>query len=458
MRVVSGLLRHVVAKDIAIESTSFAHRVTTMHSGLEHFLHRENIMLKLPLAQALSINGALAHDNVESKTVAADKTGQERVPTGYLPHDHATRATGARTTKAPEPETQHEKPYRIDRGLTNVASTGQIRQAIRLRALSAANRFRVIRTFDVAAICFPERPYKAALTAAQRAMRSMVKDNLLIRYRTDRQQHVYGLTQKGAQWLDDRGVDASSSVRRVSDMTNPEHLLWSNFIVTCCEVRGLSALTETELMKSLNRNTGKGEPVSQGLITVNILKGNGSKKRILRPDAIAYEKPTSPGGKSTVTWFEIDRSKRGADREACLTALFRAVGRQLQNGHVLGTVVVLTKSERILKRAMSLAQELVNDPGELKFSTQGTRILKESSTGVFEVWTEIIKKFGSDRTGLEPALVGHVIIQMLPLWLPKVRIDNRRQYSTAGWFSEDYLPYRRPAGQSPWPVPTSPLL
>ncbi|CAM5407402.1 Protein involved in plasmid replication-relaxation OS=Eoetvoesiella caeni OX=645616 GN=DFR37_107206 PE=4 SV=1 [Eoetvoesiella caeni] len=429
-----------------------------MHSNLERFLHSKNIMLHLPLAQALLIDGRLAHDNVGSRTIATDKTGQEPVPMGCLPQDRAIRATGARTTKAPEPETQHGKSHRIDRGLTNLASTGQIRQAIRLRALSAANRFRVIRTFDVAAICFPERPYKAALTAAQRAMRSMVKDNLLIRYRTDRQQHVYGLTQKGAQWLDDQGVDASSSVRRVSDMTNPEHLLWANFIVTCCEVRGLSALTETELMKSLNRATGKDKPVTQGLLNVSISKGNGSQKRVLRPDAIAYEKPAKSDSKPTVTWFEIDRSKRGADREACLTALFRAVGRQLQDGNVLGTVVVLTKSERILKRAMSLAQELVNDPCELKFTVQGTRVLKEISTGVFEVWTEIIKKFGSDRTALEPALIGHVIIQMLPLWLPKVRIDNRRQYSTAGWFSEDYLPYQRPAGKSPWPVPTSPLL
>ncbi len=74
-------------------------------------------------------------------------------------------------------------------------------------ALKLANRFRVVRTIDVAVGCFAERPFKAALTAAQRAMRGMVKDDLLRRYRTDRFQTVYGLSGKGADWLVRREVD-----------------------------------------------------------------------------------------------------------------------------------------------------------------------------------------------------------------------------------------------------------
>ena len=109
------------------------------------------------------------------------------------------------------------------RGATAHMSSLALRDAIYERSLLLANRFRVIRTIDIAAACFPDRPFKAALTAAQRAVRGLVKGDLLRRYRTDRFQTVYGLTQRGVDWLVDHGYDAASSVRRVSDMTNPEH-------------------------------------------------------------------------------------------------------------------------------------------------------------------------------------------------------------------------------------------
>ena len=72
------------------------------------------------------------------------------------------------TTKPPPP-----------RGATAHMSSLALREAIYLRALLLANKFRVIRTIDIAAFCFPERPFKAALTAAQRAVRGLVKSQLL---------------------------------------------------------------------------------------------------------------------------------------------------------------------------------------------------------------------------------------------------------------------------------------
>ena len=107
-------------------------------------------------------------------------------------------------------------PRKVARGLAATISTTKLKQAIWRRALLTANRFRVIRTIDIAVCCFAERPYKAALTAGQRAVRGLVKADLLKRYRTDRFQTVYGLSQKGVAWLDEAGHDASSSVRRVS--------------------------------------------------------------------------------------------------------------------------------------------------------------------------------------------------------------------------------------------------
>jgi len=140
-----------------------------------------------------------------------------------------------------------------------VLSPPRLRDATVLRALSALNRFRVIRTFDLAALCGPERPFKAALTAAKKAMRGLKKAGLVRTYRTQRHQHVYGLTKKGANLLQDHDLPATSSVRRVSDMTNPEHLLWENFPAVCCEVRGLTAFTEREFMRQLNRGKSKND-------------------------------------------------------------------------------------------------------------------------------------------------------------------------------------------------------
>ena len=102
------------------------------------------------------------------------------------------------------------------RGITAKISSLALRDAIYERALLLANKFRVVRTLDIAACCFPERPYSAALFAAQRAVRGLVKADLLRRYKTDRHQTVYGLTQRGVDWLGEHGYDASSSVRRVS--------------------------------------------------------------------------------------------------------------------------------------------------------------------------------------------------------------------------------------------------
>lgn len=335
-------------------------------------------------------------------------------------------------------------PRKIDRGLVAVIPPNQLRHAIRFRALSLANRFRVIRTIDVAIACFPERPFKAALTAAQRAMRAMTKAKLLLRYRTDRFQHVYGLTEAGAQWLDDHGVDAAASVRRVADMTNPEHSLWMHFITLACEVRGLVAHTESEALQHLNRDRAPGASVKQGFVSVVAR----NRKRILRPDVLCYE----PDG---VTWYEIDRSKRGADREASLAALVHRVGSKIATGEVLRRVVVHAKNERILKRALAILRAQEKASQEPHAPTE--RTFREIGDDTFEVRTEIEQSLPDGRISIVERCVGQVIIQLLPTWLPKVRLDAKNKHPLTGWLDENYLPYRRPDSQGPWPRPVSPL-
>ncbi len=100
----------------------------------------------------------------------------------------------------------------------------------------------------------------------------------------------------------------------------------------------------------------------------------------------------------------------------------------------------------------------MKDPRELRFASSGGVALRRVQDGVYEVWGERRITHGDGRTSMALALRGHVVIQMLPLNLPKFRLDERNVASTAGWFCDNYLPYVRPASLGPWPMPTSPLL
>ncbi|MBS0475607.1 MAG: replication-relaxation family protein [Proteobacteria bacterium] len=313
------------------------------------------------------------------------------------------------------------------------------------------DRFRVMRTLDVGVVCFPERPFKAALTAAQRAVRGMVKEGLIRRYKTDRFQTIYGLTLKGAEWLRDHGREqAESSVRRTSDMTNPEHRLWLQLIVLAAEARGLRAETEQELLRRLNQGHGALSSMVQGPLVVNVSINGVTESRTLRPDALLFE----PDG---ATWVEVDRSKRGGDRESALRALGLSVGCELTKGPTLRRVVIFCKSDRIAARALAVIRGLARDQSE-KVLIGGRRHFAETAPGVFEVRAAQEVRLADGRVMERPELVGHVIVQMLPVWLPKVRIDARNQHRIDGWLTDDYLPYRRAACGTAWPSLASPLL
>ncbi|OZB58178.1 MAG: DNA-binding protein, partial [Thiomonas sp. 13-66-29] len=268
------------------------------------------------------------------------------------------------------------------------------------------------------------------MTAAQRAVRGMVKRGLLRRYRTDRFQTVYGLTQPGVAWLGDHGHDAASSVRRVSDMTNPEHRLWAQFLVVCSWARGLRAVTEAELLQDLNAKAnmkagaGSGNKAVQGYVTVSVHRRGASVRKHLRPDAVAYE-----GEGNGVIWFEVDRSKRGSDRQADLAALVGAIGNKLADGRVLRRVVVMCKTQRIERDALRVVEQLAA-ACNAQVLIDGRRHIRRQSQGVYEIMAAIPVKRQDGRTALVDEAVGHVIVQMLPIWLPKVRIDASNRWST----------------------------
>ena len=338
----------------------------------------------------------------------------------------------------------------VRRGLTNMVAAPRLRDAIWHCVLSLANRFRVLRTIDVAVRCFPERDYKAALTAAQRAMRGLVKANLLRRYRTDRFQTVYGLTQRGADWLHELDQEAAASVRRVSDMTNPEHRLWGQFLVLAAEARGLQAWTEGELMQSLVSIAPASAAAAKGMLQVFSATPSGAVAKALRPDALLAE---SDGA----TWIEVDRSARGSDRAADLRALVLSVGGQLADGQALRRVVVFTRTERIRRRVVAVLNQVAERSKDAAL-VKGRRQLRRTPAGEFEVWLTEDRRNRDRRVSLVDHLAGHVIVQELPVWLPKLRLDGRGGWSMAGWMGENYLPYRRPAEAPEWPALQSPLL
>lgn len=346
------------------------------------------------------------------------------------------------------PANAHQ-PRPPSRGLTARTSSLHLRDAIYERSLRLVDRFRVIRTIDIAAWCFPERPFKAALTAAQRAVRGMVKQGLLRRYKTDRFQTVYGLTQRGVDWVGEHGYEAASSVRRVSDMTNPEHRLWAQFLVICARARGLRALTESELLHELNIGAQK---AIQGYITVAVRRGDGTARKCLRPDAVAFEKAGLD-----VIWFEVDRSKRGSERQADLVALIQALGRKTADGKTLRQVVVQCKTERIERDAIRLVEQLAA-AGNGQVLTEGRRHIRCREDGVYDVWAAVPYKHRDGRVSLSDDCIGHIVVQMLPTWLPKVRVDATNRWSMDGWFEVNYLPCKLPPARGRWELPVSPLV
>lgn len=387
-----------------------------------------------------------------TRALPHDRVGMAREATGHAGSTTVVHADSTAAGHPAMPQSPRRARTAVPRGITARMATTTLRQRIRVRALSTLNRFRVLRTLDVAVACFPERGFKASLSAAQRAVRAMVKARHLRRYRTDRFQTIYGLTTAGANWLDEHGVDgATSSVRRVADMLNPEHQLWAQFLVLCCEARGLKARSENELLQDLaQRTTPDGKPL-RGLLTVSVDTRSGTEIRHLRPDLVAQERDGS------CVWFEVDRSKRGSDREASLRALIRAMGYRLENGQVLRRIVIFVRDRRVQLRALTVLNALAEaQRGQVLYGDR-RQVRPLAEPGQFAVWGAIPVSDQPGRSRLEDRMVGRVQVQLLPSWLPKVRMDGSNRSGTAGWLEENYLPYARFSDEPAWQALRSPL-
>lgn len=399
-----------------------------------------------PAATATSALGGNAGHTVT--TVAAAERHPASCPTDAVTPSHGDTAPSSPRGTSPLSKSPRQGPKR---GLSSQLSTGQLQARSWTIALSLANRFRVIRTLDVAVACYPERPFKTALAAAQRAVRGLVKARLLRRYKSARFQTIYGLSSQGAAWLADRGIEAQASVRRVSDMTNPEHLLWAQCLVLCAEQRGLQAMTERELLTILNEGATPGSPMRGGLLVATATVRGKARRISLRPDAVALEA-------EGLTAIEVDCSARGSQRAASLCAEVLSIGRTTTVGAVLRRVVVFCRTPRIRHRVSATLAALKRDQDALSLD-DGRCLLKASEQpDEYEVWKAVEVPIRPTHKALREVMVGSVIVQDLPVWLPKVRVDGRNQHSTAGWLDDNYLSWRRPSTDGAWTAPSSPLL
>lgn len=318
----------------------------------------------------------------------------------------------------------------------------------RLRALRLMNRFRQLRSIDLAAGLFPEREFKAALSAVQRLTKSLVEQRMLLRYRSLSGQTYYGLGEVGARWLrqngDESDGDASASASRVCEKTNPEHALWSSFITLCCEARGLWAMSEKELIPHLV--TGPDFRQRQQMLVVSDERG---KPKSLMADAVAHD------GRNLV-WAELDRSERGSVRLSDLAALVRSCGREVNLGEAhtssslrLRHVVVLCKTERIFRRHLAYVTGVNPKTGTPRLRNLGGQsALRRVAPGVYDVLADVEQRLPDGRVALQSEVVGRVHFQMLPTWLPGFSYRPGSRHD--GWLKDGYLPFKNePKGWQP---------
>ena len=371
------------------------------------------------------------------------------------------RVVEKNTLDLPHPECidMSPKQYAINPGLLKKLPARTIKLRVRFLIVYKLSECRLLRAIDVAAYVFGDRPLSAALTAAQRALRGLKNDGLIKGFVSDRNQHFYVLTKAGATWFnnlfyqDDLEVDdsfkARSSTQWAGSLTNPEHLMYSNFIKLCCMSRGLDACVENELvLYTTQRNTTPSDKDSLGLMEVKSAKGG---KKLLRPDVLSYNEQGA-------VWFEIDKSARGSDRRRDLTQLICSVGHRLSRNvgwlveeqQVLNHLVIFTYSKsffntasRLLRKSFPDNDFIEDDNREFNIKRQSVCFIDNETHQVYELWEKRLDF--TDKNAGKRHFKGYVSIQMIPSWLKGA--GKKALLNAQEWLlSANYLPYVNPDG------------
>ncbi|MYM71625.1 hypothetical protein GTP56_05365 [Duganella sp. FT134W] len=423
---------------------------------------RPSVRKTVPSNSPKQMDAAPSHTCVIASTVSSNTTMRS--------------ATGPSSTLNRNRETRS-----VQRGITTHILPSDLQQQIAIEVLRCLSRFRIIRAVDIAVYCFAERPYTAARQAARRALSGLLKRGCVLSYRTERHQTIYAMTEAGKRFLEEYGFEGTASIRRAANMVNPNHTLWLDFITLACEARGMSAFTESEIIRALNPDvTNFNKMKKRGIVEVtpqpSANSSTASRRKIkLLPDAVALED-------DGITWFEIDASRRGPARVARLMGLIRKIGApvselataysipieqsslarlsihatnpsyfRLLRNRLMKEVretqpIILTESDNNLRVVLLEKGDEVLDGGDDHPFSQASK----SDHYIFEIW-----RARDCATGLEDACVGHVILQLLPTWLPNYKGSDKEKSNPAGWFEQNYLPYHRPTSLEKWPMPRS---
>ena len=325
----------------------------------------------------------------------------------------------------------------------------------RLNALKILARFEQARAIDIAAGLSPEREFKAALSAAQRTLKGLLRDKYVTRYLSDSRRVFYGLTAKGARLLREYAYEggdgiAQAPASRVCEKSNPEHALWSSFFTIASEARGLQAWTERELLpRYLSTNprthtTERSFPLSY--------RGNDGKRKGLMPDAMA-----ASDYDDGVIWFEIERSARGSARLDDLIGLVKKLGTEVNMGlgkkRVLRKVIILCKTSSILRRDRTHLVGRATAGDQLLRVRLGNNIdepaLIEREPGCFDYY-HYIERHANGVTSLALEVGGQVHLQLLPMHLASYSYKHGAAH---GWFDDGSLPFREPDSAWSEPIP-----
>jgi DNA-binding MarR family transcriptional regulator len=321
----------------------------------------------------------------------------------------------------------------------------------RLNALKVVARFEQARTIDIAAALFPDRGFKAALSAAQRTVKGLRAAKYVTKYLSDSRRVYYALSTKGARLLRDHAYEggdgtAQATARRVCEKTNPEHALWSAFYTIACQARGLPAWSERELRPRYWRaDRAGGTPIRTFPLNYT---GSDGKNKGLMPDAMA----TFVDGDQGVIWFEIDRSARGSARLDDLVALVKKLGTKVDVGDgqasVLRKVIILCKTTSILRRnrTLLLGRSVTSD--RLNSNTNELALI-EREQGCLDSYRCVEVRLGK-RVRDELKVVGQIHLQLLPMHLSSY---SYKDGAARGWFDDGSLPFREPDAAWPAPIP-----
>ena len=164
-------------------------------------------------------------------------------------------------------------PAALDKAKFESRDTRAVGLRASLDALLLMDRLRFVRTLDLAFHLYASRSFTAALAAANNLMKRLMRNGFVSAHNTRvGGMRIYGIAQPGVNFLRDHTGHEAKAHRSLKDIKNPEHRLWANLIVITAEARGLTAMTEREVLAfehasdELDLGQGQRREVGEGAV------------------------------------------------------------------------------------------------------------------------------------------------------------------------------------------------